>query len=138
MGCSYPGLVLLPDTGKDPLRAGEADGAGGRWWPGESRPVHDHGGFPVLGGCITNPKCMNRPALRLAGWRSSGPPSSAALHDHGGSCTAGGRKSSVIMKAPVMIAADAWCRGVASHIRNRWPGRCWAPSAGHRVDHPGV
>jgi len=59
MGCSYPGLVLLPDTGKDPLRAGEADGAGGRWWPGESRPVHDHGGCPPAGGCIPDRKILD-------------------------------------------------------------------------------
>jgi len=76
MGCSYPGLVLLPDTGKDPLRAGEADGAGGRWWPGESRPVHDHDGCPPAGGCITNPKSLTRPARHPVSWSLSGSPSS--------------------------------------------------------------
>ena len=36
---------------------------------------HDHGRFPLLGGCIPNPKQLARPALRPAGWSSNGPPS---------------------------------------------------------------
>jgi len=58
MARSYPGLVLYRDTRKNPLRARGANGAGGRWWPGESRPVHDHGRFPGLGGCIPDPKYL--------------------------------------------------------------------------------
>jgi len=37
-----------------------------------------------------------------------------------------------------MITEDLAPWGVVSQIRNRWSGRCWAPPAGHRADHPAL
>jgi len=38
--------------------------------------LHDHGGFPVLGGCIPDPKRPARSARRPASWSLSGSPGS--------------------------------------------------------------
>jgi hypothetical protein len=89
--------------------------------PETTRPLHT-GQIPRSGGLHPKSEIADQasptPRRLVIEWTAQLLADGEAFHDHGGVPVLQARKPAVIMKRPVMIAADARSGGIASQIRN--------------------